>query len=106
MSAGKVIPLSAREAKLKRLVRRHLHDLGFTKDADGRLQPPSLEKESYRRFHEGQRKEKILASTNWIAREGLDLLKHFAVGEEIIPARITPELELVSKSTWQSELFR
>lgn len=106
MSASKIIPLSAREAKLKRLVRRHLHDLGFTKDADGRLLPPSLDKESYRRFHEGQRKEKIVASKNWIAREGLDLLKHFAVGEEIIPASIAPELEVVSKSTWQSELFR
>lgn len=106
MSKGKVIGLDAREAKLKRLVRHHLHDLGFQRDAEGRLQPPSLDKDAYRRFHRGQREEKLAANLAWLGRRQGTLMKWFANGVEIVPNAIRPKLELVKGDTWQSDLFR
>lgn len=106
MSKGRVIGLDAREAQLKRLIRRHLHDLGFHRDAEGHLQPPSLDKEAYRRFHRGQREEKFAANLAWLDRRKNTLMKWFANGAEIDPAAIRPELVLVKRGTWQSDLFR
>lgn len=106
MSKGRVIELAAREAQLKRLVRQHLHDLGFRRDAEGRLLPPSLDKDAYRRFHKGQREEKLAANLSWLAKRHGSLMKWFADGAEIAPHAIRPELELVKSKTWQSDLFR
>lgn len=106
MTTGKVIGLDTREAKLKRLVRHHLHDLGFQRDAEGRLQPPSLDKGAYRRFHRGQREEKLDANLAWLGRRQPALTKWFANGAEIVPNAIRPKLELVKGDTWQSDLFR
>ncbi|MHC9085965.1 Druantia anti-phage system protein DruA [Luteimonas sp. RIT-PG2_3] len=106
MSKAKIIEISAREARLKRLVRKHLRDLGFQRSPDGSLQPPSLDKESYRHFHRSQRAEKLEANSRWLARNQANLIKWFADGKDIDPAAITPELELVHKRTWQSDLFR
>ena len=106
MTEGIVIELAAREARLKRLVRKHLHDLGFQRDAEGRLQPPSMDKDSYRRFHRGQRQEKLASNLHWLSDHKNSLLKWFADGAEITPSAIRPELELIKSETWQSDLFR
>ncbi|AXT44691.1 Druantia anti-phage system protein DruA [Chromobacterium rhizoryzae] len=106
MSKGRVIELSAREANLKRLVRRHLQDLGFHRGEDGRLLPPSLDKDVYRRFHQGQREEKLAANRVWLNKNQAALMKWFADGSAIVPSAITPELELIQGGTWQSDLFR
>lgn len=106
MKKGEVIKLAAREARLKRLIRRHLRELGFQRDTAGRLQPPSLDKDAYRRFHRGQREEKLSTSLEWLERRQKTLLKWFANGAEIVPKSIRPELELVRGGTWQSDLFR
>ena len=106
MSKGNVILLASREARLKQLIRKHLHELGFQRDEEGRLQPPSFDKESYRRFHKGQRAEKLAANQDWLARRQGALLKWFASGEEVVPHAIRPELELIEGGTWQSDLFR
>ncbi len=106
MKKGKVIPLAVREARLKRLVRRHLKSLGFDRDEQGRLQPPSLDKEAYRRFHQGQREQKLAANRAWLSKHEAKLVKWFADGASIVPSAIVPELELVKGGTWQSDLFR
>jgi hypothetical protein len=106
MSRAKVIELSTREARLKRLVRKHLRDLGFTRSPDGALVAPSMDKASYRKFHLPQRKEKLERNQQWLGKNQATLLKWFADGAEVIPSAIRPELELVSKETWQSDLFR
>jgi hypothetical protein len=106
MSKGRVIELAAREAQLKRRIRQHLHDLGFVRDAAGRLQPPSLDKDAYRRFHKGQREEKLIANLDWLTKRQNSLMKWFADGAEISPRAIRPELELIEGGTWQSDLFR
>jgi hypothetical protein len=106
MSKGKIIGLDAREAQLKRLVRHHLHDLGFHRDAEGRLQPPSLDKDAYRRFHRGQREEKLTSNLAWLEKRQDALIRSFANGTEIKPNAIRPGLILVKSGTWQSDLFR
>jgi hypothetical protein len=106
MSKGRIVKLAAREAQLKRLVRKHLHDLGFHRDQEGRLQPPSLDKDAYRRFHQGQKEEKLSNNRVWLAKHGRVLMQHFADGASIVPANIRPELELIEGQTRQSDLFR
>jgi hypothetical protein len=106
MKKGNVVEISARESRLKRLVRQHLHDLGFHRDAEGRLLPPSLDKDGYRRFHQGQREEKLAENRSWLDKNQTGLMKWFADGATITPSAIVPELELVKSDTWQSSLFR
>jgi hypothetical protein len=106
MRSARIIELSAREARLKRLVRKHLRDLGFQRAPDGSLQPPSLDKESYRRFHQSQRADKLEANSRWLGLNQASLIRWFADGKDIDPTAVAPELELVSKQTWQSDLFR
>ncbi|HEK2316692.1 TPA: DUF4338 domain-containing protein [Pseudomonas aeruginosa] len=106
MKKGKVIRIALREARLKRLVRRHLKKLGFERDAQGRLQPPNLDKEAYRKFHQGQREDKLEANRIWLSKHESKLAKWFADGASIVPSAIAPELELVKGGTWQANLFR
>lgn len=106
MSSARIIDLSAREARLKRLVRKHLRDLGFQRAPDGSLKPPSLDKESYRRFHRSQRADKLEANSRWLGQNQDSLIRWFADGRDIDPTAVSPELELISKQTWQSDLFR
>lgn len=106
MSSARVIELSLREARLKRMVRKHLRELGFGRAPDGTLEPPSLDKEMYRRFHLGQKVDKLEANRRWLERSQHELIKWFADGIDISPNLIYPELELVSQNTWQSDLFR
>ena len=103
---AKVIALRARQARLKRRVRQHLKKLGFRRDESGRLVPPGLDKEAYRKVHEEQRKEKLLASREWLARKASKLAVHFADGSEVVPEEIHPELRIVHSGTWESDLFR
>lgn len=103
---GSGIELGAREALLKRRVHKHLQDLGFVRDGEGKLQPPSLDKEAYRRFHKGQREEKLSANLTWLEARQQKLLKWFANGCDVSPKNIRPELELIRSKTWQSDLFR
>jgi hypothetical protein len=106
MTDARIIVLSAREAKLKRRIRQHLRNLGFTKGADGWLEAPSMDKDAYRRFHDTQRGEKLASNADWLAHNQSSLLKHFAAGSEVDPTTIRPRLELISGGTWQSDLFR
>ncbi len=101
-----IIGVNPREANLKRKVREHLHQLGFTRTQEGALCPPGNGKEAIRTLHGGQREERLSASTRFIERSGAKLMQYFADGREIIPEKISPVLERVSSGTWQSDLFR
>lgn len=103
---AKLIKLRAREANLKRRVHRHLKKLGFKRDQDGRLVPAGFDKESYRKVHEEQRREKLLQNRGWIVKNADSLSKHFANGRDVEPSEIDVELRLVKKQSWESDLFR
>lgn len=100
------IPLFTLEARIRRALRRHLKELGFTKTQDGSLLPPSEGKDTLRRMHSAQRAERLTAEARFIAEQWPQLRCHFASGADVEPSAITPELELVQSDTWQSNLFR
>ncbi|MDP3281451.1 MAG: DUF4338 domain-containing protein [Nitrosomonas sp.] len=101
-----LIFINAREANLKRRIREHLKELGYGKDENGRLLPPDLTKETYRKIHGHQRVEKIERNKDFINRNHAKLLKYFARGDEIIPAFIRSRISLVRSGTLESDLFR
>jgi hypothetical protein len=100
------IPLFTLEARIRRALRRHLKDLGFTKSNDGSLMPPSNGKDTLRSMHGAQRAAKLESEARFIASQWPLLRCHFAAGTDVVPSEITPELELVESDTWQSNLFR
>lgn len=94
------------EANLKRKVRTHLRKLGFERTQDGALKPPSSSKETVRALHQEQRKAILKEQRHFLTQALPVLAKHFANGDEINPAKVSPRLELIEAGTWQSELFR
>lgn len=100
------VPLFTLEARIKRALRKHLKDLGFTKSKDGSLTPPSEGKATLRSMHSAQRADRLKAEANFISTHWPQMRQYFASGAEVVPSDITPELELVDSGTWQSTLFR
>ena len=101
-----VVSISAREATLKRRLRRHLTSLGFRKTETGGLAPPGTGKDAVRAVHNGQRADRLAASRNFISERFPKLIGHFASGDDIDPARISPALQQISSGTWEGDLFR
>src|SRR6516165_6432869 len=91
----KVITVSTRVATLKRRLRIHLRTLGFTKNDKGILVPPGSSKDVIRTIHSVQRDDRLAANEKFISDRFPHLLKYFASGDEINPARIAPVLQLV-----------
>lgn len=102
----KPIKTDLREANLRREIRAHLRSLGFSKDSEGRLVPPDLSKETYRRLHEGQRKGKFSKNMELITEHSTSLLQYIASGDTLQPKLIRPRLEIVEPGTVGSRLFR
>ncbi|BCD83688.1 hypothetical protein PSm6_00950 [Pseudomonas solani] len=101
-----VIGVNLREASLKRKLREHLHSLGFTRTPEGALAAPGNSKDAIRTLHSAQREERLLANEKFIVKSAGKLLRYFASGTDVNPGKITPVLERVASSTWQSDLFR
>ena len=101
-----VIRISAREASLRRKIRRQLRSLGFHKSDDGSLVIDSHNKGLVRSLHGPQRMDRLSANSEFLTRRARQLLPYFASGQDVEPASIRPELERVYAGTWQSNLFR
>ncbi len=101
-----VISISAREAILKRRLRRHLTSLGFHKTEDGMLAPPGTGKDVVRTVHNLQRGDWLTANGKFIFERFPKVIKHFASGADIDTARISPVLQQISSKTWEGDLFR
>lgn len=102
----KTIHLSAREASLRRKIRRHLRDLGFHKAHDGSLAVDVGSKDVVRALHRSQRNERIALNAKFISRRAPELLRFFASGGDVDAAAIKPVLERVHCDTQQADLFR
>ena len=101
-----VIRALSKEAQLKRRVRRHLSKLGFQKEENGHLSPPSDEKSIVRSMHALQRISKLNANEEFIS-DNIALLKDsLASGHEIDPSRIVLSLRRIDAGTPKSTLFR
>ena len=101
-----VVSISAREASLRRKVRRQLRLLGFGKSDDGALEIDGDDKDAVRKLHGPQRADRLLTNSDLLLRRAPKLLRYFASGCDIDPAAIQPELERVYAGTWQADLFR
>lgn len=100
------IPLFTLEARIRRALRRHLRNLGFTKTDDGLLSTPCQSKSSFRTLHLSQRNDRLKTEKQFIRRVWPQLKNYFANGTDVTPNQITPRLELIEGGSWQSELFR
>lgn len=101
-----ITPLST-AATLKRHVRKHLKELGFTKNSNGSLRPPGTTKDAYRHLHRLQRSEKLAKCKPWLENQIARLKKHFADGADVVPHKILPEIEEIEPGDErQSYLFR
>lgn len=103
---GDVARPFSQKAALKRALRSHLRNLGFTKDDAGELVLPGEGKEMIRKMHRGQRRERLAAAHTFLIRALPAALPHFADGAEIDSAKISLRLRLVRSGTKESELFR
>ena len=103
---GQVVSISAREASLRRKVRRQLRSLGFRKSYDGALEIDGDDKDLVRSLHGPQRTDRLSTNSDFLSRRGPKLLHYFAAGRDINPTAIQPELEQVYAGTWQADLFR
>jgi hypothetical protein len=103
---NKLITVSTREATLKRRFRRHLKSLGFQRADDGTLVPPGTDKDVVRTVHGPQRNDRLAVKQKFLSDRLPKLLKHFASGSDVDPAKISPVLQLVSSDTWEGDLFR
>jgi hypothetical protein len=101
-----VISVSTREATLKKRLRRHLKSLGFHKTDEGIFAPPGAGKDVIRTIHSVQRGDRLAANQPFISERFSKLIKHFASGEDIDVARISPVLQRISSDTWEGDLFR
>ena len=101
-----VITVSTREASLKKRFRRHLKALGFHKAEDGSLLPPGTGKDVIRTIHVAQRDDRLALSEKFLSEKLSKLIKHFASGEEVDPAKISPVLQPISSKAWEGDLFR
>ena len=102
----KTITILAREANLKRRLRRHLSEIGFRKRQDGSLEISGSGKDVVRFLHQTQRNNHLRQNRKFISDRLPKLIGHFASGSEVDPARVTPVLERIRSDTWQSDLFR
>ncbi|MBP8257291.1 MAG: DUF4338 domain-containing protein [Opitutaceae bacterium] len=93
-------------ARIKRDLRNHLRDLGFTKKADGSLNPPSGDKDTYRHLHRRHRDAKSQGAERLVIERLPEFEKYFASGADIDPAKIEPVLEEIDSDGWQTKLFR
>jgi Domain of unknown function (DUF4338) len=101
-----VVRVSLRQASLKRRLRRHLAALGFHRAEDGTLEAAGTGKDTIRALHSAQRNARLRANNKFLSERGPDLIRHFAEGCEIDPARISPVLKKISGHSWESDLFR
>ncbi len=94
------------EVRIKRKLRKHFRELGFTKKSDGTFSPPDTNKNTYRLLHKAQRLEKLKNNSEFIKAKLHYVDKYFASGCDIDPRKIKPRLQLISRNTPESEIFR
>ena len=98
--------LRSMKRKIARKLHEHLFSIGFQKDDKGRIVAPKGDKETVRRCHWAQRREKHKKEESFIRENLPQLLKYFASGNEVVPTKIHPEIILVNSGSEEALLFR
>lgn len=98
--------LQAQKVRIKRRIYKHFKLLGFRKKRNGLFEIPEASKNCFRALHHAQRKDKLDREESFVNDNWPKLAQYFADGNDVDPSKITPRLELVEGSKWQSRLFR
>lgn len=106
MQSNSVIHVDPVEDHLKRKLRQHFRELGFSKAEDGSLVLPGAEKEHVRRLHSAQRNDRVASNLKFINERGEKLLPHFADGKHLDPSKIKLRLIRVPQRGVHAEIFR
>lgn len=94
------------ESSIRRRLRRHFRELGFSRPNRGSISPLTDEKQALRALHARRRVEHLRQESRFI-RENYPILKaHFAEGDDLRPDAIDPRLKPVEAGTESSDLFR
>ncbi|MEX0730247.1 MAG: Druantia anti-phage system protein DruA [Aquisalimonadaceae bacterium] len=101
-----IISIASREANLKRKLRRHLRNIGFSKSSGGDLRIEGEGKEIVRALHRMQREGRLKENRDFISNKAPGLLRFFASGQDVDPQKISPVLERISSGTKHGDLFR
>ena len=91
---------------LRRALEAHLTSLGFSRNGNGYRAPDELSKQKIRDLHAGHRQETLEQHRDFIDQEGPQLVRHFADGKTLDPAKIEPELIEVRAGSTEARLFR
>jgi len=101
-------PYRKLQRKILRNLARHLKELGIEKhvSVDSGKANSWADKGAIRASYKHLRRDKLSAAAGFLASRYADLERHFADGNEIVPAAIEPEIEVVLSGTEQADLFR
>ena len=94
------------ERHIKRQLETHLLKLGFKRNENGGFYNPNGNKESIRQCHLAQRRERQKSAEKLITEKLPKIKAYFASGNEVIPEKISPRLEIISSGTIESDIFR
>lgn len=104
---NKYRPSKAKLARaIRRRLRQHLHTLGFIQHRSGLISPRSRTKDGYRALHRAQRTDRLRHDRKFVKENWPELKRFFADGNEVVPEKIEPLLDIVEAGTWKSRLFR
>jgi len=93
--------------RLRRLVRRQVHQQGFILERDGRvIHDRELEKSAIRYLHRYARRAKLKENEKFLEAKNDRLIKYFANGSEINVLGLRPRLIEVKPDTKEADLFR
>jgi hypothetical protein len=82
-----------------------LLSIGFNKGQNSYC-VPNQRKETIRLIHSEQRKGKLLKAKRFLEKNFELLIHYFASGNEIVPDKIFPRIEMVMGGSIQAKLFR
>ena len=91
---------------LKKAVHQHLLGLGFSKNCDGYFVDAELTKQKIRELHSVQRREILRKNLPFIQAHGTELTDYFAMGSQVNPYLIEPQLVEVIPGSVEARLFR
>lgn len=94
------------EDSIRRRLRWHIRNLGFSRTGRRGIWPPTDEKFTLRSLHRKRRAEHLKEERGFIKEAYPRLKQYFASGSEVRPEEISARLQFVDPNTESSDLFR
>lgn len=106
-ASGSAAPTNGSQKKrLRSELRKHLEELGYTKNCKGYFLKGKLTKKRIRRLYRTHREERALATRDFVLEKRNLVRSSFADGSKLDPTHIEPELCLVESGSEEADLYR